>query len=294
MVDAVRQLDDLARRGGEMADVRRRRRAGRRRPPPRPAPQRVAASFARSCGLSARRARTSARSTPAPRPLPRRAASSARTPTADSGRPTRRTARACGRRTRSPSSSRRVARPSAATFAVPPTLTAAAPCGSSSAPSTSVQAAACRTRLPGSSPAGGGSVTSHSSRVSATTPSPANSSASARPSWPPAPVTSTLRRSRSRQDRRLRAPEVLDPRIGPAEALLVRGGRVVLLGHVVAEEEIGERLEAVRVVPRNVDRGRVVVADVLGEALARCRGRARRRAPVPCRQTKRSSWPRSW
>ena len=50
--------------------------------------------------------------------------------------------------------------------------------------------------------------------------------------------------------------------------MLVRIGRVVLLGDVVAEEEIGERLEAVRVVARDVDGDRVVVADVLGERLA--------------------------
>ena len=40
---------------------------------------------------------------------------------------------------------------------------------------------------------GGGKVTSHSARVSARTSSPANSSTSAVPSWPPAPVT-TMRR----------------------------------------------------------------------------------------------------
>ena len=51
-------------------------------------------------------------------------------------------------------------------------------------------------------------------------------------------------------------------------ALLVGGGRVVLLGDVVTEEQIGERLEAVRVQAGDVDRDRVVVADVLGEGLA--------------------------
>ena len=50
--------------------------------------------------------------------------------------------------------------------------------------------------------------------------------------------------------------------------MLVRVGRVVLLGHVVAEEAVGERLEAVRVVAGDVDGDRVVVADVLGERLA--------------------------
>ena len=39
--------------------------------------------------------------------------------------------------------------------------------------------------------AGGGSVTSHSARVSATTPSAENSSCNATPSWPAAPVTRT-------------------------------------------------------------------------------------------------------
>ena len=81
--------------------------------------------------------------------------------------------------------------PSSAACCVPPTLTAAAPCGSSSAPSTFVQAAAWSTRPTSSGTAGGGSVTSHSARVSATTPSAANSSCSAAPSCPPAPVTRT-------------------------------------------------------------------------------------------------------
>ena len=51
--------------------------------------------------------------------------------------------------------------------------------------------------------------------------------------------------------------------------MLVRVGRVVLLGDEVAEEAVGERLVAVRVAARDVDRDRVVVADVLGERLAR-------------------------
>ena len=46
-------------------------------------------------------------------------------------------------------------------------------------------------------------------------------------------------------------------------AVLVRVGRVVLLGDVVAEERLGERLEAVRVAARDVDGDRVLVADVL-------------------------------
>ena len=53
----------------------------------------------------------------------------------------------------------------------PADVDAAAPCGSASAPSTFVHAAACRTRSGGSSPAGGGSATSQSARVSAVTPS---------------------------------------------------------------------------------------------------------------------------
>ena len=51
--------------------------------------------------------------------------------------------------------------------------------------------------------------------------------------------------------------------------MLVRIVRVVLLRHVVAEQEIGERLEAVCVTAGDVDRDRVLVADVLGERLAR-------------------------
>ena len=50
--------------------------------------------------------------------------------------------------------------------------------------------------------------------------------------------------------------------------MLVRVGRVVLLGHVVTEEEIGQGLEAVGVMPRDVDRDQVVVADVLRESVA--------------------------
>ncbi len=59
-----------------------------------------------------------------------------------------------------------------------------------------------------------------------------------------------------------------DARVTPAEALLVRLRRVVLLRHVVAEEEVRERLVTVRVMPRNVDRDRVLVTDVLAERLA--------------------------
>ena len=51
--------------------------------------------------------------------------------------------------------------------------------------------------------------------------------------------------------------------------MLVRIVGVVLLGHVVAEQEIGERLEAVCVAAGNVERDRVLVADVLAERLTR-------------------------
>ena len=50
--------------------------------------------------------------------------------------------------------------------------------------------------------------------------------------------------------------------------MLVWIGRVVLLGHVVTEEEIGQRLEAMGVMPRDVDRHQIVVADVFREGLA--------------------------
>jgi hypothetical protein len=46
--------------------------------------------------------------------------------------------------------------------------------------------------------------------------------ASARPSWPPAPVIRSARAaSRVGEDRRVRAPEVLHARVGPADAVLV-------------------------------------------------------------------------
>ena len=65
------------------------------------------------------------------------------------------------------------------------------------------------------------------------------------------------------------------------DAVLVGVGRVVLLGHEVTEEAVGERLVAVRVRAGDVERDGVVLADVLGERLAASRGRARRRAPSP-------------
>ena len=49
--------------------------------------------------------------------------------------------------------------------------------------------------------------------------------------------------------------------------MLVWIGRVVLLGDVVAEQEIRQGLEAVGVPSRDVDRDRVVVADVEREGL---------------------------
>ena len=51
--------------------------------------------------------------------------------------------------------------------------------------------------------------------------------------------------------------------------MLVGIGRVVLLGDVVEHEDVRQRLEAVREVPRDVDGGKAVVTDVLGEGLAR-------------------------
>ena len=47
--------------------------------------------------------------------------------------------------------------------------------------------------------------------------------------------------------------------------MLVGIGRVVLLGDVVTEDQIGQRLEAVGVAAGNVDRDGIVVADVLAE-----------------------------
>ena len=114
------------------------------------------------------------------------------------------------------------------------------------------------------------------------TSSAANAAASATPSWPPAPVIRT-RAVVSRAERIgvCGAPQVLHARIVPGDALLVGVGWVVLLGHVVGEQEVGERLEAVRVAAGDVERDRILVADVLGERGARRRGRARRCARFP-------------
>jgi len=50
--------------------------------------------------------------------------------------------------------------------------------------------------------------------------------------------------------------------------MLVGVFRVVLLGHVVTEQKVGDRLEAVRVATGDVDADGVLVADVLAERLA--------------------------
>ena len=84
-----------------------------------------------------------------------------------------------------------------------------------------------------------------------------------------------------------------DARVVPGNRVLVGLVGVELDSHVVAEEDVRERLEAVRVVPRDVDRDGIVLTDVLDERVARL--------PIedddagrPLRQAKRSSWPRSW
>jgi hypothetical protein len=61
---------------------------------------------------------------------------------------------------------------------------------------------------------------------------------------------------------------VCDARIVPRHAVLVRLRRVVLLGHEVTEQTVGERFVAVRLRARDVERDRVVLADVLREGLA--------------------------
>src|SRR6476619_5387426 len=62
---------------------------------------------------------------------------------------------------------------------------------------------------------------------------------------------------------------MMNARVVPPDLVLVRVGWVVLLGHVVDEEQVGERLEAVRVAAGDVQRNGVLVADVLRERLAR-------------------------
>src|SRR5229473_6055928 len=54
----------------------------------------------------------------------------------------------------------------------------------------------------------------------------------------------------------------------PGETVLVGIRRVVLLGHEVHEQAVGQRLVPVRMNPGNVDRDAIVVADVVGERLA--------------------------
>ena len=108
-------------------------------------------------------------------------------------------------------------------------------------------------------------------RVRPRTSSAAKAASRAAPSWPPAPVIRTRRRSRvspADEDRCPRAPQIPHARIVPGDSLLVGIGRVVLLGHVIDEQQIGQRLEAVGVASRDVQRHGVVVADVLGERRA--------------------------
>jgi len=50
--------------------------------------------------------------------------------------------------------------------------------------------------------------------------------------------------------------------------VLVGVFRVVLLGHVVTKQKVGDRLEAVRIATGDVDADGVVAADVLAERLA--------------------------
>ena len=45
---------------------------------------------------------------------------------------------------------------------------------------------------------------------------------------------------------------MLDARVGPAKPVLVGVGRVVLLGDVVAEQQVRQRLEAVRMVNKAI------------------------------------------
>ena len=49
--------------------------------------------------------------------------------------------------------------------------------------------------------------------------------------------------------------------------MLVGIGRVVLLGDVIEEQTVGQRLVAVRVRAGDIQRDRIVVADVLAEGL---------------------------
>src|SRR5579864_1094408 len=56
--------------------------------------------------------------------------------------------------------------------------------------------------------------------------------------------------------------------IVPGDPVLVRIVGVVLLGDVVEQECVAQRLEPVREIAGNVDRCEVVVADILAERLA--------------------------
>ena len=165
-------------------------------------------------------------------------------------------------RRRSRSSRRRVAAPAAwaarATLRVPVSLTRKAPSGSHSAPSTSVQAAQCTTssgreRSIDARPRGVADVelVTRGASVSTVPASGANSAAS----WPRPPVTNTRTSGVPRE----RPWAAVDHRsttrwVVPAHVLLVGVVGVVLLGDVVAEDEVREGLEAVRDLARDVDR----------------------------------------
>ena len=204
-------------------------RAGRRRPRPRPARGRGAASCERSCAPSSRRATTSGRSTPPLRQRPRRGASSGRRRRAggavrldvrlalapvedvvgrevDERRLRARRRAACRRRSRP-----RLLRVRLGAVDVRP----------GGRVQHEIRLEERRRR-----------VTSHSSRVSPR--ASGNSSSSAAPSWPPAPVTTTRRVPRgsamtcSRDGGRVRRPTGRRAR---------RIHAVVLLGDEVREQE---------------------------------------------------------
>ena len=265
-----------------------------RRRPPRRARRRGGASSGRSSARSARRATSCGRPRRPRPPPPRRAASSGRRPRAAPARRTRRTAHASRRRRRSRSRRRRAARRARRRAASRRRSTAAAACGSSSAPSTSVHAAQWRTRSGRGRPGGGGSATSQSARVSATSVVPGELLAERGSELAAGAGYEHAAASRGERIGDLGAPQVLDARVGPADAVLVGIAGVVLLGDEVGEQAVGQRLEPVRADAGHVDRDRILVADVLAEGLPARRGRARRRARSPARQTKTSSWPRSW
>ncbi len=121
-------------------------------------------------------------------------------------------------------------------------------------------------RSAGAKPGGAANRTSQSARVSAVTESSANAPASARPSWPPAPGDQDATAvSRGERIGVSGAPQVLHARVVPGDPVLVGIGRIVLLGDVIDEQKVGQRLESVCMAPRDVQRDRVLVTDVLGE-----------------------------